>query len=48
MPDSAERRAALLKRLDLPGHLTPNALLDVLSALFTREELEDILQDAPR
>lgn len=47
-PDSAERRAALLKRLDLPEHLTPNALLDVLSALFTREELEDILQDAPR
>lgn len=44
-PDSGERRAALLKRLDLPEHLTSNALLQVLSALYTKEELEDILQE---
>lgn len=44
-PDSAVRRAALLKRLDLPEHLTANALLDVLSALYTKEELEHILQE---
>ena len=44
-PDSGARRAALLKRLDLPEHLTSNALLDVLSALYSREELETILQE---
>ena len=44
-PDSGERRAALLKRLDLPEHLTSNALLQVLSALYTKEELEGILRE---
>lgn len=44
-PDSASRRAALLKRLDLPEHLTANALLDVLPALYSREELEQILRE---
>ncbi len=42
-PDSAARRSALLKHLDLPEHLTPNALLDVLSALYSKDELESIL-----
>ena len=37
-PDSAKRRAALLKRLELPMHLHGNALLDALNLLFTREE----------
>ena len=46
-PDSGIRRAALLKQLDLPEHLTSNALLDVLSALYTKEELEHILQNLP-
>ena len=46
-PDSAARRSSLLKRLDLPEHLTPNALLDVLSALYTKEELESILNELP-
>ena len=41
-PDSAARRSALLKKLDLPEHLTPNALLDVLSALYTLEQLQTI------
>lgn len=44
-PDSAARRSALLKHLDLPEHLTPNALLDVLSALYTGDELETILNE---
>lgn len=44
-PDSAARRSTLLKHLDLPEHLTPNALLDVLSALYTKEELESILAE---
>ena len=38
-PDSAARRAKLQKALDLPAGLTANALLDVLNALVTREEL---------
>ncbi len=40
---SRERRQALLKALDLPGHMTPNALLPVLNALYGREELEKVL-----
>lgn len=38
-PDSAQRRAELKRRLELPEKLSPNALLDVLNALTTREEL---------
>ena len=38
---SAERRKALAKALDLPEHLSPNALLDVLNLLTTREELAE-------
>jgi ribonuclease M5 len=37
-PGSAERRAALLRRLSLPERLTPNGLLEVLNALYSREE----------
>ena len=36
--NAAERRAQLLKRLDLPGHLTAKALPDVLNTLLTYEE----------
>ena len=35
-PDSARRRAALLRHLDLPEHLSTNALLPVLNALYDR------------
>ena len=42
-PDSAARRAELLRRLDLPEHLNANALLTVLNALYGREELEKFL-----
>ena len=38
---SAERRKALTKALDLPEYLSPNALLDVLNLLTTREELAE-------
>ena len=40
-PDSAGKRAALLQKLDLPVHLSANALLDVLNALYTYEQFED-------
>ena len=36
--DSAQKRAQLLNRLDLPERLSANALLDVLNVLFTRDE----------
>ncbi|MEG2383031.1 MAG: DUF4093 domain-containing protein [Oscillospiraceae bacterium] len=36
---SAGKRQALLKSLDLPEKLSANAMLDVLNALMTREEL---------
>jgi ribonuclease M5 len=35
---SRERRLALIHVLDLPEHLSANALLDILNALMTREE----------
>ena len=38
MADKA-KRAALLRALALPEHLSPNGLLQVLSLLYTREEL---------
>ena len=37
--DSAVRRAELLRKLDLPEHMTANALLEALNILYTREEL---------
>lgn len=38
-PDSAARRRALLKRLDLPEHLTANGLLEALNLLYDLERL---------
>ena len=40
-PGAGEKRKALLKRLELPEHLSPNAMLEVLNALFTPEELAE-------
>lgn len=42
-PDSASRRQALLRKLDLPEHLTSNGLLEALNLLYSREELEAFL-----
>lgn len=36
-PDSAAKRRALLKRLDLPERMTANALLEAVNILYTRE-----------
>lgn len=36
---SAEKRKKLLNKLGLPQHLSPNAMLPVLSALYDRESL---------
>lgn len=37
-PNSAQKRQALLKKLELPAHLTPNAMLEALNLLMSREE----------
>lgn len=45
-PDSKTRRTALLKKLDLPEHMSANALLEALNLLYTKDEvyrLVDIL-----
>lgn len=36
--NSKTKRDTLVKELDLPEHLSPNALLEVLNLLFTRQE----------
>ncbi len=36
-PESAKKRAALLKALSLPAHMSANALLQALNVLFSRE-----------
>ena len=41
--DSAARRQAILKKLDLPEHLTANGLLEALNLLYSVEELTTIL-----
>ena len=42
--DSAGRRQALLKELELPEHMSANALLAVLNGCYSREEARDILK----
>lgn len=42
-PDSAARRAAVLQALELPAHMTANALLEFINAVGTREEVERVL-----
>lgn len=42
-PDSAARRRALCRALELPERLGANALLEVLGALYTAQELEALL-----
>ncbi len=44
-PDSAEKRRALLARLELPEHLSASAMLETLNLLYGREELLTLLQD---
>ena len=36
--DSSAKRQSLLRKLDLPEHLTANGLLEALNLLYTREE----------
>ena len=43
-PGSKEKRQALLQALDLPAHLSPNAMLPVLSALYDRQALLETIK----
>ena len=38
-PDSKAKRTALLKMLDLPEHMSANALLQALNLLYTKDEV---------
>ena len=42
--DASAKRLALLKKLDLPEHMSPNAMLQALNLLLTLEELTNIVQ----
>ena len=41
---SRERRLELTKKLGLPQKLSPNALMDVLNILYTKEELHELIK----
>lgn len=41
-PGSVERRQALLRKLGLPSRLTPNAMLEAMNLLLTRQEFEEL------
>ncbi len=41
--DSSQMRLALMKKLDLPEHMSANALLQALNLLYTLEQLKEIL-----
>lgn len=47
-PGSREKRAQLLRRLDLPERLTADGLLDVLNALLSREEFFNLVDEECR
>lgn len=42
-PNSSELRKKLLSKLELPEHMSPNALLQTLNLLYTKREIEDIV-----
>lgn len=44
-PDSGERRLALLRKLNLPEHMSANALLQVLNGCYSREEAKKLLEE---
>ena len=43
--DSAARRQALLRKLDLPEHLTANGMLEALNLLYDRASLERLARE---
>ena len=43
--DASARRLALLKKLDLPEHMSSNAMLQALNLLYTLEELTELVKE---
>ena len=43
-PDASANRLKLLKKLSLPEHMSPNAMLQALNLLYTLEELTTIVE----
>ena len=44
-PDASARRLVLLKKLNLPEHMSPNAMLQALNLLYSLEELEELVNE---
>lgn len=42
---SSARRLALIRKLGLPEHMSPNALLQALNLLYSLDELEELCKD---
>lgn len=42
---SSQKRKKLLKMLDLPEHMSANAMLNALNLLYTKEKLNEMLQN---
>ena len=47
-PDSSSKRLKLLKMLDLPEHMSANAMLQALNLLYTLEELTSLVETMER
>lgn len=47
-PDAAANRQRLLKKLDLPEHMSPNAMLEALNLLYSLEDLEKVVDRVER
>ncbi len=46
-PDASARRLALLKKLNLPEHMSANAMLQALNLLYSAEELQTLMGETP-
>ena len=44
-PEASANRLKLLKKLNLPEHMSPNAMLQALNLLYNLEELQAIIQN---
>ena len=44
--DSAAKRQALLRKLELPEHLNANGMLEALNLLYDRDTLETLVNEA--
>jgi len=47
-PDAGAKRLALLKKLELPEHMSANAMLQALNLLYSLEELSSIMKELER